>query len=237
MKRAALLVVVALGRQADAGRQLYGWLPPSETVPDGAIAIESSIFERDNLGITHERASVLVLAPVIGISDRLEFALPFELASVTATDVAPGLAFTKFGIETRYRFAPRDATWVPLARFAAVRDVALRSELRAELELAVAYQRGALHVELDAGLVSEFNVGHLHDETRLGVGASVQVNRCLRLGGELHAELALDSASTSWAVIGPNLAWTHRRFWLAGALDIGIHAITAAPRINWGMTW
>ena len=237
IRRAVVLSIAIFANHADAGRALYGWLPSTDTVPDGAIAIESSIFERDDLGPTHERASVLVLAPVVGISDRFELALPFELASLTAIDVASGPAFSKFGIEARYRFAPRDASWVPLARLAAVRDVAIRTELRAETELGVAYQRGRLHAELDAGLVAEFNIGHLHTESRFGVGASIQIDTCLRLGGELHGEVAFDSASTSWAVIGPNLAWTHRRFWLAGALDIGVRAITAAPRINWGMTW
>jgi len=38
-------------------------------------------------------------------------------------------------------------------------------------------------------------------------------------------------------VIGPNLAWARSRYWLAAALDFGIHQITAAPRFNLGMLW
>jgi hypothetical protein len=237
MRGIALIVVVALANPAEAGRTVYGWLPATETVPDGALAIESSVFERDDLGDTHERADVLVLAPVIGVSDRLELALPIELASITATDVAPGVYFTRLGIEGRYRFAERDASLVPLVRAAVFRDTVIRTGVRIEAEVGVTYQRDRLHVELAAGIASDFNIGHFHNEYRLGAGASFRVRRCLRLGGELHAEVTRDSIGTTWAALGPTLAWSHRRFWLSGALDLGIHNITAAPRLSWGMAW
>ncbi len=236
MWRAGFMVAALVG-SAEAGPTNYGWLPPTETVAAGAIAIEGSVFERDNLGDSHERASILAVAPVVGVSDSTEVAVPLELASVSATDVAPHTSFSKFGIEARHRFASRDATWIPVARFAVIRDTAIRTELRLEGELAVGFRRGKLHAEIDVGLVSEINLAGLHDEARFGVGASYQVCRCLRLGAELHGEHALDANSTSWAAIGPTLGWTHRRFWLSAALDIGIQSIVAAPRINWGMTW
>jgi len=67
--------------------------------------------------------------------------------------------------------------------------------------------------------------------------ATSRVTGALRLGGELHAELSFDATRQSWAVIGPNLAWARSRYWLAAALDFGIHQITAAPRFNLGMLW
>src|SRR5256885_88036 len=82
---------------------------------------------------------------------------------------------------------------------------------------------------LDAGLVVDVNIGRMHKELRPGAGANVRITENLRLGAEIHAELALDSTTTSWAVVGPDVAWIRGRFWFAGAVGIGVRQITAAP--------
>jgi hypothetical protein len=38
-------------------------------------------------------------------------------------------------------------------------------------------------------------------------------------------------------VLGPDVTWTRGRFWVAGVFAIGVHEITAAPRLNLGMRW
>src|SRR5258705_1619211 len=158
--RAALVIVCALAAPAQAGRTLYGWLPSTDTVPSSGLELETSIYEHDDLGRYHERSTALLWTPAMGVTDSLELALPFELAYRTADDVAPGVAFTRFGAELRYRFVPRGSSISPLLRVGLSRDVTVRTQVRSEIEAAVAFERDRIHVEADAGLVIDFNIGH-----------------------------------------------------------------------------
>lgn len=141
------------------------------------------------------------------------------------------------GAELRYSFLREIPGLHPLARFALSRDVTIQTQVRAEVELAASYALGPFQVEGDAGAALDVNFGHLHSEMRPGIGANVRVTGELRLGAELHAELTHDAAATSWVVLGPDVAWTRGRFWLAGVLGVGIRDITMAPRLNLGMVW
>jgi hypothetical protein len=87
------------------------------------------------------------------------------------------------------------------------------------------------------GGVLDINFAHLHEEVRPGIGASARVVGELRLGAELYAQLSRDATVPSWAVIGPDLAWSRGRFWLAAAFGIGVKNVTAAPRLNLGADW
>jgi hypothetical protein len=233
MRSALALVLVA--RTAAAGPTQAGWLPATETIQNDAIAVEGSVYERDDLQPMHERTTALVIAPVLGVSDRTEIALPFELAESSALDMEPGTRLSRFGIELRKRFAPRKATWTPLLRVGAFRDTLIRTELRLDVDLAVTYRRDRIAIEAAAGLASEINLGAPHEVGRFGVGASYQLRR-VRAGVEFYAELS-DGAGSSWAAAGPTLAVIRKRFWVTGALGLGIANIHASPRINWGMTW
>ncbi|MGE5184117.1 MAG: hypothetical protein ACM31C_18735 [Acidobacteriota bacterium] len=238
MKRAALALLVVLpAAQAHAGRTLYGWLIETDTVGDGAVELGTSLYEHDQLGPYHVRSTSLAWTPAIGLLPCLELAIPVELVTRTQDDAAPYGGIARYGAELRYGFARRVPGLHPLARFALSRDVELQTQVRGELELAASYETGRVQVEGDAGLVVDVNFGHVHRELRPGAGASVLVARGLRLGGELHAELSGDATVPSWAVLGPDLAWARGRFWLAGALGFGLHAITVAPRVNLGIAW
>jgi hypothetical protein len=236
MRRATILLCI-LAAPAQAGRTNYGWLPSTTTIADGGLELEMSIYERDDLGRYHERSSALALTPTFGVTDALELAFPVELVSRTAIDVAPGLDFTRFGGEIRYRALPRSSPVAVIVRAGVSRDVTVRTQLRSELESAVSYDLDRWQFEADLGGVLDFNIGHLHSELHPGLGTSARIAGELRVGAELHAELSGDTTAQSWAVLGPNLAWHRDRYWLAGALDFGIHAITAAPRLNLGMVW
>jgi hypothetical protein len=235
--RRATLALLLLASPAYAGRTLYGWLPETDTVRQGGLEVGTAIYEHDDLGPFHERSAALLWTPAIGLTECLELAIPVELESRTADDVAPGFAFTRYGAELRYRFLPRSSALRPLARFALSRDVTIKTQVRLESELAASYDDGPWQVELDAGLVVDVNIGRLHKELRPGAGANVRVTEELRLGAEIHAELALDSTTTSWAVVGPDVAWMRGRFWLSGVVGVGVRQITAAPRMNLGMVW
>lgn len=240
MKRAALAVLF-LAHAAHAGRTLYGWLPETDTVGDGAVEIGTTVYERDNLGPYHERTTALVWTPAIGLTPCLELAFPVEIATRTEDDAAPFSGVSRYGGELRWRIARgvlRDVPGLhPLARFAISRDVAVQSRGRGEVELAASYDLDRVQLAADVDGVLDLNFGHVHEEWHPSLGASVLVTGALRLGGELHAELSRDDTVASWAAIGPDVAWTRGRLWLAGALGIGIHAITVAPRLNLGVAW
>jgi len=80
----ALIAVAVCATTAHAGPSQSGWLPATETIHDDAIAVEGSVYERDDLQPMHERTTALVLAPVLALSDRTELALPFEIRSQSA---------------------------------------------------------------------------------------------------------------------------------------------------------
>jgi len=222
---------------AHAGRTSYGWLLATDTTPAGGLDVGTAIYEHDDLGPFHERSIALLWTPAVGLTDNLELDVPFELVSRSADDIAPGFAFARYGAELRYRLPPRSSSLRGVARFALWRDVAILTQVRSELELAASYDQGPARVEADLGLVVDVNIGNLHTELRPGVGANVRVIDELRLGAELHAELAQDSTTTSWAIVGPDIAWTNGRFWASGVIGFGVHQITAAPRLNIGMRW
>jgi hypothetical protein len=235
--RLAIFALLLVASPVEAGRTLYGWLPETDTVADGGIELETSIYEHVNLGPYHERSTALLWTPAVGLTPNLELAVPVELVTRTQDDAAPFSGISRYGAELRYRFL-RDVPGLhPLARFALSRDVAIQTQGRAEVELGASYDYDRVQVEADTDVVVDVNFGHVHEELRPGLGANVLVVDQLRLGAELHAELPNDATTTSWAVLGPDVAWARGRFWLAGVLGFGIHAITLAPRINVGMVW
>src|SRR5439155_20477077 len=76
--RRGVFVVLLFASPAHAGRTLYGWLPETDTVADGGIELQTSIYEHDNLGPYHERTTGLVWTPAIGLTRCLELAIPVE---------------------------------------------------------------------------------------------------------------------------------------------------------------
>lgn len=236
MRRAALLVL-AWTAAAAAGPASYGWLPATELVPAHHAELGGSLYERDDRGHLHERASVLAGVPTFGVTDRFELRVPFELMARTAVDDPPTSGLARFGGEARYRFTARGDALAPMARAALVRDVTIRSLVRAELGTAVSFEQGAVHVEGALDVIAEVNRSSTHFELHPGAGASVRVNDVLRLGGELYAEVSLDEMADSWLAIGPDLAMRFGASWLSATFGVGLRGITFAPRINWGFGW
>jgi hypothetical protein len=232
-----LVVVVLASSTAHAGPTNYGWLPATELVPASKVELGGWIYERDDRGDVHERATVLGAAPTFGISDRFELRLPFELVQRSAIDAAPSFAFSRFGGEGRYRFTPRTAELAPVLRFALARDVGIRSLVRSELGVALGFERGSVHLEAAADWIAEVNRSSTHFELHPGVGASIRVLDALRLGGELYGEVSFDSAASTWLAIGPNLATRLGPSWLSASFGVGLRGIAFAPRLDWGLAW
>ncbi len=228
---------------ASAGRTHYGWLFGTEVLPERGAEIESWVAEENRKKPGNVSESSLWWAALVGITDQLELALPVELAWERVGGEAPSFTLTKFGVEARYRLVSQDPVdappFAPLVRVAIMRDVTARDSVRVETDLVASTttQSGSVHALVDLGVAGDISGDVHHFELRPGAGVSLGVVGDLRLGAEVFAQLSLDSGATSWAVVGPNLAWSHGRFWLSAAYGIGVYQIKDAPRIVWGIAF
>ncbi len=240
VRGALVLAVMAIPATAHAGRTYFGWLYGTEVLPERGVELQSWIVEEDNQPPDHAKESDLWWGVLVGVTDQLELALPIEMAWESSDTEKPSFTLQRYGVEARYRFVSQDPIdapdFAPLARIAVKRDVVTRDALRVEADLVASYQHGRVFALVDAGYIGQFRSGETHQEFRPGAGVSVLVAGDLRLGVEAYAELELDNnEGESWAIVGPDLAWTHGRFWLSAAYGIGIYQIKAAPRMMWGV--
>src|SRR5262249_42923542 len=125
----------------------------------------------------------------------------------------------------------------PLARVAVKRIViGTRDQWQPEADLVGSYDAGDIHALVDLGVAGVVSADSQQFSFRPGAGVSVKAYEDLRLGAEVFAEIAIDKGET-WAMIGPDLAWSHGRTWLSAAYGIGFYHIRDAPRINWGIAF
>jgi hypothetical protein len=244
---AVLVFACVLPRAAHAGRSFYGWLYGTEVVPERGVELQTWVQDENDKYSTRNKETWLAWGPLVGVTDQLELGLPVELE--WADVITPGMpvtervsfTFKRFGIEARYRLAspdPVDASpLVPLVRVAVKRDVTARSDVRLEGDAVVSYQAGSVQALVDLGFAGDISSSSSHLELHPGAGISVLATGELRVGAEIYTELSLDSRSESWATAGPDLSWTHGRFWFSGAFGIGLYHVQAAPRVIWGIAF
>ena len=246
---AFLIVASLVPRSAHAGRSFYGWLYGTEVLPERGVELQTWVLETNGkYGTTADTSSVW-WGPLVGVTDQLELSLPVELLWQGATDpqgtggaaTAPAFTFKRFGLEARYRLVPSDPVdapaLVPLIRAAVKRDVTDRDSVVVEGDAVVSYEIGAVHALIDLGVFGDLKSSDRRWDVRPGAGVSVAVTSELRVGAEAYVELDTRSRSGSWAIVGPNLAWTHGRFWLSGAFGIGVYHMSTAPRLMWGIAF
>jgi hypothetical protein len=236
------LAIVAAPGSAHAGRTFYGWLYGTEVMPERGAELMTWVSEENRKSDENNASQTdWWIGPLIGVTDNLELALPVEVT--WARSDVPGSAHTsldKFGIEARYRFVTQDPVdappFVPLLRVAVKRLVLQRDTIRPEADFVASYQSGRLHTLVDLGLIGEINANSHHFEFRPGAGVSIEAVGDLRIGAEAYAEITLDEGG-SWAIVGPNLAWSHGRTWLSATYGIGIYHIRDAPKVQWGIAF
>ena len=231
--------LVAAPGTAHAGRTFFGWLYGSEVMPERGAELQSWISE-ENFDARSETS--WLFGAQIGITDQLELGLPLEFDwgrdDATMTSFT---RFSRFGVEARYRFVtqdPVDAPAIaPLLRVAVKRLIGNRDGVRPEADLVVSYESGIVQLLVDLGFVAELDPAAQVYEFRPGAGVSVLATGDLRVGAEALAELP--SEGTSWVIAGPNLSWTHGRFWISGVFGIGLlqDRIETAPRVQWGIAF
>lgn len=242
---AFMIVACLVPRAAHAGRSFYGWLYGTEVLPERGVELQTWLFETNGRYGSGARTTSLWWGPLIGVTDQLELSLPVEMSWIDPGDsdaaATPSFGFRRYGLEARYRLVTSDPVeappFVPLVRVAVKRDVADSKALLVEGDAVASYEVGAVHALIDVGVYGDIKSNDRKWNVRPGAGVSIAVTSELRVGAEAYLELDLDSSSDSWAVVGPNLAWTHGRFWLSGSFGIGVYHIDTAPRVMWGIAF
>lgn len=244
---ALLIAACVLPRTAHAGRSFYGWLYGTEVMPERGVELQTWIQDENDKYGTRTKETWLAWAAQVGVTDQLEIGLPIELVwsdTVSATDPTMDkvtFTFKRFGLEARYRLVSPDPAeappLVPLIRLAVKRDVTVRDSVHIEGDAVVSYEHGTLHALVDIGLTGDVTSSTRHSELHPGAGVSVLAAGELRLGVEAYGELSLDTQAESWATAGPDLSWTHGRFWISGAFGVGLYHVKVAPRVIWGIAF
>lgn len=237
-----MVTVLVCAQPAHAGRTFFGWLYGTEVMPERSAEIQTWVLEKNGrFGDSDFKETSLWWSPLIGVTDQLELALPVEFDWTRAAGADADFTFARWGIEARYRLVtqdPEDApAFAPLIRVAVKRDVGQRDAIQPEVDAVVTYDAGRVQLTLDLGMVGQFTKDDHRLEFRPGGGVSVQVVGDLRLGAEAYAEIDLDNSNNSWAIVAPNLAWSHGRTWISAAMGIGVYQIDNAPRIMWGIAF
>lgn len=241
----ALLGILCVEGLAHAGRSHFGWLYDTETVPERGVELEQWITDQRRQGPLHEDETTIFWAPVVGITDQLELAVPIEW-QWTAGDAPerPRTFPANYGAELRWRLVTSDPVdapaLVPLIRVAIDKPlVEMSPAVELQADAVVSYSCGRVHAAVNLGVYGDVHRGPDVWATRSGAAASIEVTDELRLGAETYGEYGLSTGSSDddWAIVAPDLSWTHGRFWLTASYGIGVYQISSAPRIKWAVAF
>lgn len=234
-------------RPAGAGRTHFGWLRGTESLPERAVELETWVFEQNDVegGDAPEGnpdQSALWWTTVVGVTDRVEVAVPVEIRHLQLPGEDGSTFFYGFGGEVRWRLVSPDPVeagpFAPVVRLGAHRLVNQRSRMRGEGGVALSVElspRVLAAADVEAALVA--GNGDSFVELTPAGGVSVRIVDDLRLGGEVVGRSVFGGSDVRWLAAGPNLAWTHGRFWISAALAVGLIDIGTAPRINWAVAF
>lgn len=230
---------------AHAGRSFFGWLQGAEVMPERGVELQNWIDETNKVEEAGDRSETRWgMAPYIGVTDQLELSLPFNVVWGRTPGMPGGTALFDYGVEARYRLVTMDAEdappFAPMLRASVKRLILARDIIRPELGFVGNYEAGSVVIGADVAVAANLTRAEgadQHFEGRGGAGVSVLVGADVRLGAELFAQLSFDDYGSSWAVAGPNLSWTHGRFWVSATYGIGVYQIKDAPRMQWGIAF
>src|SRR3954469_15651346 len=100
----AVLALAVLPAPAEAGRRPFIWVYDTEIVPKGDVELEQWLWARSRAPAFPQRPATYWIwwAPVFGLSQRLELALPFQVRSTQSTT-----ELESFEADLRFRLFPR----------------------------------------------------------------------------------------------------------------------------------
>jgi hypothetical protein len=211
-------------------------------MPERSVELQTWISEENkNEAEANLSRSIWGASPLIGVTDQLELALPLEVWW-SRTPGAPGVTqLNNYGVEARYRLVSQDPEeappLAPLVRVGVRRSVGLRDTMNPEIGLVTTYETGIVVVAADLGLGAALTRDDAKFEFRPALGISFLAVGDLRFGAEAFAEIPLEETGDTWIVAGPDLSWTHGRFWLSATYGIGLKNVKDAPRMQWGIAF
>jgi hypothetical protein len=235
--------VLATPGIASAGRTQFGWLFGTEVMPERGAEVQTWIDEENGRGAANIHWTTWGFSALVGVTDQLELSFPLEFLWRDSDAIEPSFTFSQYGVEARYRLVSSDPVdappFAPLLRLAIKRDVTERDLFIAEGDFVASTitPSGSVQGLIDLGVTAGLSKTDQEIELRPGVGVSFKVAGDLRLGAEAFAEINIESKAASWAAAGPNLAWSHGRFWLSAAFGIGLYHVDTAPRMQWGIAF
>lgn len=230
---------------ASAGRSFFGWLQGSEVMPERSVELQSILAEENRIEEEGNRSESLWAASAfVGVTDQLELNFPFDIVWGRTPGMPGSTSLAAYGVEARYRLVTMDPEeappFAPQIRATLKRNVLARDVMRPELAFVATYEVGSVVIGADLGVAADLSRAenrNNHFEARTGLGVSVLAVGDLRFGAELFAQLSLDDYGSTWAVAGPNVSWTHGRFWVSAMYGVGVYQIKDAPRMQWGIAF
>ncbi len=230
-------MVVVLGTlaavTAQAGRRPHTWVWDAEVLPERGVEVESWVTDR-----IYPKSSDITevwLAPIVGVTDRLELAIPLQWSQVQARDHV-GIGW--YGAELRWRLRSPDPVesggWSPLLRAAVRKSLVARDALVGELTLVGSWDvTDKLRLMANAGVQVDAAVRSV--QGLYGAGASYAVVPDLRVGLELFGtDFAKAPVGVRGGVLaGPSLGWTHGRLWTTVGYVAGITEFAASGMFRW----
>jgi hypothetical protein len=224
----ALSLLLVLCADAGAGRRRFAWLWDTEVLVQRGVELEWWIWEVSDEA---ERVSLLV-ATVIGLTDRVELGVPVTIVSRPET----GVEIESYGLDARWRLVSADPVragpLVPVLRAGARRQIPADA-LRLEGGLTLSLDAGRARAVVDGGVVYRSDTGDVR--AVYGAGVSFALTEDLAAGVEAYGVARLTDGADAWISLGPNVAFTWGRFWLAASLPFGLHddAPDVLPRVIW----
>lgn len=241
-----LVLVMGLGlfsTDAFAGRRPFIWVWDTEVLHEREVELEQWIWE---MRTDDFHAAWLWWAPIFGLTDNLELAIPLEGYSWWGRKVGDpeqwetGTRIALYGLSLRWRLAPNDpeeaGALVPLLRVAIKRQAVQQLRWQFEANAVLSYDLPKLHGALDLGGFAWLGATTEAWLTYAG-GLAWGEQNGLRLGGEVFGEVALTEGRKSFTMAGPDIGWTHGRAWLTLGCLFGVteHAARWMPRLIWAI--
>lgn len=243
----ACLVGLAWAAPAEAGRRPFIWTWDTEITPKGDVELEQWLWARSRSQSFPERPSAYWLwwGPVLGLSQHLELALPFQVrANRSVTELE------SFEADFRYRLFPRgdERAFQPLVRAVWHQAIRTASPSRVDVNAVGSYQlESGLRLVLDLGaqvgipaLRGGGGPARVLGTYSAGVSYPV-IEDELRLSLESFGEFSLREAPQEPHLFaGPSMAWTFGRTWLTAGVLVGLTAIAPEtprfmPRLIWAV--
>jgi hypothetical protein len=224
MKRTArtvaiLILLVVVPGTASAGARPYAYVYGSDVLPQTSLELESWFSDQEaQPGVG---SWDWWLGPVVGVTDWLEmgmFAIFGERPVTLSGPTVIGLDSLRF-VAT---FAPADKGVWPV-------DVRLRLEYgqgvgphssTAWLTFVVSRDFGALNLALNIGPWLNFASSGLEVYVDYSAGASFEVFRGVRIGGEFFGDAEVGGDNSMF--VGPSLAVGTGRVWLSATVGPGL---------------